>query len=301
MPDDNNIVGSSSSTISGPGAYFQARRYRVSPNAISCERIACLVNELHTLLDQLPPLAQTLVACPINAYVCALRENLLNYRNRLIIENVGLVGRMVHGKYKARLRAAGVPLEDAIQEGCCYLARAVELFDQSRGLRFSTYAAHWIQHALNRLIQKDTLIIVPEWIRASIPEESVVETRYEVYQEHARTAVKIKRLDDKTGETKFGIGKGTSLGQNLEDKSVEKVNRELDARIDLDGVLECLSPYKRKIIELHFLEGLTLEEIANALVVDGFADRAISKERVRQILADSMETLQEYARMKYGK
>ncbi len=284
--------------LSGPGAYFQARRYRVSPNAISCERIACLVSELDTLLAQSPLVVQTLVTCPVNAYVCALRQNLLNYRNRLITENVGLVGKMVHGKYKARLKAAGVPTEDAIQEGCCYLARAVELFDQSRGLRFSTYAAHWIQHALNRLIQKDALILVPEWIRSSIPDDTVVEQRYEIYQGYARSAVRIKRLDDKVGEPRFG-GKANSLSQNLEDKSVERNSRELDARIDLNELMECLSPYKRKIIELHFIEGLTLEEIANALVVEGWAERIVSKERIRQIRDKSMEELQQYAKRKY--
>jgi RNA polymerase sigma factor (sigma-70 family) len=282
--------------LSGPGAYFQARRYRVSPNAISCERIASLVNELDNLLSQLPPLDQALITPHTNAYVCALRENLLAYRNNMVLQNTGLVGRMVHGKYKARLKAAGVPLEDAIQEGCCYLARAVELFDQSRGLKFSTYAAHWIQHALNRLMQKDSLIIVPEWIRSSIPEESQVEQRYSIYQEHARTAVRIKRLDDKIGDPK-----PCSLGQNLEDRSVERNNRELDARLDLNELLECLSPLRKKMVELYYLEGLTYDEVASALVVEGFATKIVSRERIRQVLTSSMEKVKEYARKNYRK
>lgn len=35
-------------------------------------------------------------------------------------------------------------LDEVIQEGVLGLARAVDKFDPSRGLRFSTYSTHWI-------------------------------------------------------------------------------------------------------------------------------------------------------------
>jgi len=42
----------------------------------------------------------------------------------------------------------GMNLGDLIEEGNLGLIRAVEYFDPSRGLRFSTYAARWIEQSI---------------------------------------------------------------------------------------------------------------------------------------------------------
>src|SRR5689334_9567800 len=44
-----------------------------------------------------------------------------------------------------RHRAYGMPLADLIGEGSLGLLRALEKFDPDRGVRFGTYAAHWIR------------------------------------------------------------------------------------------------------------------------------------------------------------
>jgi RNA polymerase sigma factor (sigma-70 family) len=44
-------------------------------------------------------------------------------------------------------------LDEVVQEGVLGLARAVDKFDPSRGLRFSTYSTHWITSYVRQCFQ----------------------------------------------------------------------------------------------------------------------------------------------------
>jgi len=67
-------------------------------------------------------------------------------RNRLIEANLRLVFSMAQ-KFKGQ---TGLDLGDLVQEGTLGLLRAAELFDPDLGLRFSTYATHWIRQGICR-------------------------------------------------------------------------------------------------------------------------------------------------------
>lgn len=65
-------------------------------------------------------------------------------RQRFVRANLGLVAGLVPG-YASR---AGLPRDELFQEGCLGLLIAVARFDHRRGMRFSTYALHWIRARL---------------------------------------------------------------------------------------------------------------------------------------------------------
>jgi RNA polymerase primary sigma factor len=75
--------------------------------------------------------------------------------------------RLVVSVCRHQLReAAGVELMDLIQAGNLGLIRAVELFDPSRGYRFSTYAYWWIRQGVRRAqAEQGQILRVPLSVR----------------------------------------------------------------------------------------------------------------------------------------
>ena len=81
-------------------------------------------------------------------------------RQRFIQSNLQLVVHVAR-RYDKRNNKT-MELLDLIQEGNIGLARAVELFDPTRGYKFSTYAYWWIRQGITRaLISSDAIIRLP--------------------------------------------------------------------------------------------------------------------------------------------
>jgi len=68
-------------------------------------------------------------------------------RHRLIEANLRLVIKIAKGYF-----TSGISMMDLIQEGNMGLIRAVEKYDLSKQVRFSTYAAWWIRQAISRYL-----------------------------------------------------------------------------------------------------------------------------------------------------
>jgi len=86
----------------------------------------------------------------------------LKARDRLIRCNLRLVV-MVAKKYRNRLKGGGLEMMDLVQEGTVGLARAAELYDGTKGYKFSTYAYWWIRQGITRaLATQMRLIRIPQ-------------------------------------------------------------------------------------------------------------------------------------------
>jgi RNA polymerase sigma factor (sigma-70 family) len=89
-----------------------------------------------------------------------LRREVASYRRAkqlLVSANIGLVHAVVKKQCGQACHWSGLGHDELVQEGCLGLLRAAELFDPSRGLRFSTYATIWIKGALNNSHVTETI------------------------------------------------------------------------------------------------------------------------------------------------
>lgn len=86
----------------------------------------------------------------------------LRARERMIRCNLRMVIHVAR-KYRSRLKGPGMDMGDLVQEGTVGLARAAELYDGTKGYKFSTYAYWWIRQGITRaLATQMRLIRIPQ-------------------------------------------------------------------------------------------------------------------------------------------
>jgi len=73
-------------------------------------------------------------------------------KEKIFNHNLGLVAKVAT---KCNLKQGGTK-EDLFQEGCLGLLRAIEKFDPETGLKFSTYAYHWIRAKMLRYVANNS-------------------------------------------------------------------------------------------------------------------------------------------------
>ena len=80
-------------------------------------------------------------------------------KEQMIVRNLRLVVTIAKKYVK---RCTSLEMLDLVQDGNMGLARATELFDSSRGYKFSTYAYWWIRQSISRGLQdRDRMIRLP--------------------------------------------------------------------------------------------------------------------------------------------
>jgi len=223
-------------------------------------------------------------------------------RQHLILANLRLVVNIAK-----RYRNQGLSLMDLIEEGNLGLIRAVEKFDHTRKLRFSTYATWWIRQFVGRAVQNqgsvvrlpshklDALQKCRETFRTLSHNLGREPTEKELYSE---LDIDEKEKDDvirlfynpAVVESLTGPDEEPDHSLKLEDTTIPPPDVELFLRTRDERIVRLvdLLPEREKTIiverfALHGKESKTLKDIGK--------DLGITRERVRQIQHKTVEKL----------
>ena len=199
-------------------------------------------------------------------------------REQIVKENVGLVHCVVK-----RFLERGAEREDLFQIGSIGLLKAIDKFDLTYNVKFSTYAVPMIAGEIKRYLRDDGILKVSR---------SLKENHYRIYKARERlermlgrepTLTELeKELDMPMEELVMTMESGAEVeslqktiyqgeGQEISllDKLPEKENQQehLLNRLFLEEILKELDARERRLIYMRYFQDMTQTEIAKIMEI----------------------------------
>jgi RNA polymerase sigma-32 factor len=204
-----------------------------------------------------------------------------------------------------RYRRYGVPLGELVAEGAFGMVQALAKFDEARGIRFSTYANHWIRaYVLEHVIRSWSLVgggagvlrsrhffrvrreraRVLSLLGEGEAADRALAARLSLSVEQARDMV--SRLEGRDVSLSQPVRDGSTVtlmdllpGANDQEHGLVGRERRLHLEAAVESALTTLDPRERYIAEHRLMaegfEELSLAEISRSM--------GISRERARQL------------------
>lgn len=193
-------------------------------------------------------------------------------RDRLVVDNMPLVWSMV-----GRFSSSGKDKEELFQIGMIGLMQAIDRFDTTYGVRFSTYAVPLILGEIRRFLRDDNPIKVSR---------TIAEHRKQIQTlQQGQEDISVDQIVEKTGltredvvlamasarpvtsiyETAYDSGESqVLLVDQLEGKEKPMEEEVLEEQI-LALAMQALSAEEKRLIQMRFFENMTQTEIAGRL------------------------------------
>ena len=197
----------------------------------------------------------------------------LSERNEIVENNLGLVHSLA-----ARFKGRGIEYDDLFQAGCMGLLKAAEGFDETRGLKFSTYAVPVILGEIKRIFRDTGPIKVSRTLKEQSMRAARIREEY-IKSEGCEPTVSVvaEKLGVSSAEASEALLASlppVSLTRDSDDESED--GKSIDVPVlsheegvgellSLDSAIHNLSVDDRNIVYLRFYKSLTQSQVAKIL------------------------------------
>ena len=218
----------------------------------------------------------------VNQLLIQFKKTHRNEIRALLVEQyVGLVESIAH-----RFAGSAEPIEDLAQEGYIGLISAIDGFDPERGIKFSTYATHFVIGQIKHYLRdRGKIIKEPAWLQEL--NQRITRTIDALTQQLSRTpttpeiAALLGMTEDGVEEILttrevFKVGSLDATGEEDDDTNSTDLERTLaepvvnfqlplEEKVVLEGVLERLKKLEQRGIYEHFYREMSQTDIAKQL------------------------------------
>lgn len=212
-----------------------------------------------------------------NALIRRAKEGEDAAKEKLLCENTNLIKSIVR-----RYLNKGVEYDDLFQLASMGLLKAINGFDESFNVRFSTYAVPMIAGEIKRFMRDDGSIKVSRAIKATAKSINQFVEEYTLTNGNQPT---VKVISEKFGlpesEVVFTMGstrmpisiyaqgdyKDEKSQQLLDKLPVEDSQEDIIDALELRGAIASLSDRDKKIIMLRYFRDMTQSEVAEMMGV----------------------------------
>ena len=219
-------------------------------------------------------------------------------REMLITENMGLIWSIVR-----RFSGRGYEIEDLFQIGSIGLIKAVDKFDMTFDVRFSTYAVPMITGEIKRFLRDDGMIKVSRTLKETVVKVQRAKEQITKMNGHEPTIDEIsKEIGVISEEIVMALEAGSEIeslyktiyqGDGNSILLIDKIEEDKNAhevlinKMVLSDLIKLLTPKEQKIIEMRYFAEKTQTDIAKEL---GISQVQVSRLE-KKILARMREAL----------
>lgn len=210
-----------------------------------------------------------------------------NERDKIVNENLGLV----HSCAK-RFKGRGIEYDDLFQAGCIGLVKAIDNFDNSRGLKLSTYAVPVILGEMKRLFRDNNPIKVGRSLKELSLKTTREVNRFIAEKGREPTINELSEILDVSPQLisdaldiavqPLSLTIYNDDGESQIDIPIEAPEIKTTELLSLHQVLNELSDIDRSIISMRFFKNKTQSQTANAL---GMTQVQISRREKKILLS----------------
>ena len=208
-------------------------------------------------------------------------------REQIILNNVGLIWSVVR-----RFTNRGYESEDLFQIGSIGLMKAVDKFDLSYDVKFSTYAVPMITGEIRRFLRDDGMIKVSRSLKENV--YKIMKAREKFCQQYQREAT-IEEISEITKITREASNEVESIHQSAYQKDgseislldkLSKGENESEKVVDhvlLKEAMKHLEQKEQQMIYYRYFEGKTQQEIAKIFHISQVQVSRIQKKILKKL------------------